>query len=162
MLKIGLILLLILSGCSAIGQSEISPNTATTVMSENQTVAKIERVEVTGKPNSYTFAVTVSSPDTGCDRYADWWEVITPEGELIYRRVLLHSHVDEQPFRRTGGTVAIQPQREVIVRVHMSPDGYSPLAQTGTVDSGFVDTTLSKGFAADLESVEPLPKNCAF
>ncbi|MGD1921438.1 MAG: hypothetical protein ACFCAD_22650 [Pleurocapsa sp.] len=44
----------------------------------------------------------------------------------------------------------------------MSPDGYSSLAQKGTVESGFVSTTLSEGFAADLESVEPLPQNCAF
>ena len=161
MVKLLLILVLILSGCSAVGQSEIIPTKETTVIRENA-VAKVIEVEATGKPNGYTFAVTVSSPDTGCDRYADWWEVITPEGELIYRRVLLHSHVDEQPFRRTGGSVAIEPQQEVIVRVHMSPDGYSPLAQKGTVQSGFSATTLSEKFAANLESVEPLPQNCAF
>ncbi len=161
MLKIALILILMLSGCSAIGQSEILPTKETTVMSEKAT-AKVMEVDATGKANSYTFAVTVNSPDTGCDRYADWWEVITPEGELIYRRVLLHSHVDEQPFKRTGGSVAIEPQQEVIVRVHMSPDGYSPLAQQGTVASGFAATTLSEEFAANLESVEPLPQDCAF
>ncbi len=60
--------------------------------------AEVSEVEATGQANNYTLAVTVSSPDTGCDSYADWWEVITPEGELLYRRVLLHSHVDEQPF----------------------------------------------------------------
>ncbi|MEM7556554.1 MAG: hypothetical protein AAF378_21130, partial [Cyanobacteria bacterium P01_A01_bin.84] len=103
-----------------------------------------------------------SSPDTGCDRHADWWEVVTPEGELIYRRVLLHSHVDEQPFQRTGGSVAIQPQQEVIVRVHMSDDGYSTLAQQGTPASGFAATTLSPNFALDLATVEPLPQECTF
>ena len=159
MTKIVLILVLILGGCSSIGQ-EILPSKA--VMSQNNTTAKVVAVKPTGKSNSYTFAVTVNSPDTGCDRYADWWEVVTPEGELIYRRVLLHSHVDEQPFERTGGSVAIQPQQEVIVRVHMSPDGYSSLAQQGTVESGFAAVTLSEEFAANLESVEPLPKNCAF
>lgn len=124
--------------------------------------AKVTDVEVTGEPENYTFAVTVASPDTGCDLYADWWEVITPEGELIYRRVLLHSHVDEQPFKRTGGTVAIPPEREVIVRVHMSADGYSNLAQQGTVSSGFNEVTLPEGFAQDLAAIEPLPENCAY
>ncbi len=88
--------------------------------------------------------------------------MITPEGELIYRRVLLHSHVTEQPFRRTGGTVKIQPQQKVIVRVHMFPDGYSSIAQEGTVASGFSAVTLPSQFADSLATVEPLPQNCAF
>ena len=162
MVKIALILVLILSGCSAVGQPETILTKENTVMSKDTAIAKVMAVETTGQANSYTFAVTISSPDTGCDRYADWWEVITPEGELIYRRVLLHSHVDEQPFKRTGGSVAIQPEQKVIVRMHMSPDGYSSLAQEGKVASGFSATTLPEDFAANLESVEPLPKNCAF
>lgn len=162
MLKYALVLVLILSGCSSIGQSEAIPSKENIIMSENNAVAKVEKVEATGNENSYTFAVTIRSPDTGCDRYADWWEVVTPEGELVYRRVLLHSHVSEQPFRRTGGAVAIPSQQEVIVRVHMFPDGYSSLTQKGTVNSGFVSTTLPKEFATNLESVEPLPQNCAF
>jgi len=128
----------------------------------NDGQAKVLQVKTTGKPGSYNFAVTVSSPDTGCDRYADWWEVVTPEGELLYRRVLLHSHVDEQPFTRGGGTVAIQPDQEVVVRVHMAPDGYSPLANQGTVEAGFSEFTLPANFAPTLAEVEPLPKSCTF
>lgn len=127
-----------------------------------ENTARVSKVEVTGEPNNYTFAVTVSSPDTGCDRYADWWEIITPSGELLYRRVLLHSHVDEQPFTRTGGTVAVQPQQKVIVRVHMNPDGYSPLALQGKVKDGFSEITLSNDFASSLAYAKPLPTNCAF
>lgn len=162
MIKALVILVLLLSGCSNISNSEILPNEEVAIVSQNSSVARVVAVEAKGKSNSYTFGVTVESPDTGCDRYADWWEVVTPEGELVYRRVLLHSHVDEQPFKRTGGAVEVQPQQEVIVRVHMSPDGYSPLAQKGTVASGFADTTLAEDFASNLESVEPLPSNCAF
>ena len=131
------------------------------VLATNNT-AQVLKVEATGEANNYIFAVTVSSPDTGCDRYADWWEVITPSGELLYRRVLLHSHVNEQPFKRTGGVVKIQPQQKVIVRVHMSPDGYSLMAQQGTVKDGFKAITLPEDFATQLASVEPLPKSCAF
>lgn len=163
LIKIGLILALTVFtvGCSQTSEANMSsqPNIA---MTQNNQIPEVLEVKATGKSNSYTFAVTVKSPDTGCDRYADWWEVITPEGELLYRRVLLHSHVDEQPFTRTGGGVNIAPVQEVIVRMHMSDSGYSSVAQQGTVKSGFETITLAQDFAANLESVEPLPKNCAF
>ena len=108
------------------------------------------------------FSVTISSPDTGCDRYADWWEVITPEGELLYRRVLLHSHVNEQPFTRSGGPVDIAGDLPVIVRAHMHPDGYSPQAFSGTVNDGFSETDLEADFALQLATQPPLPTSCAF
>ena len=151
-----------LFGCSSIDRSQAVSTQPVIAMNQDRAIAKVTEVEATGSSNNYTFAVTVSSPDTGCDRYADWWEVITPEGELLYRRVLLHSHVDEQPFTRTGGTVDITPEQEVIVRVHMSDSGYSSNARQGNIQSGFTATTLESDFAANLESVEPLPQNCAF
>ena len=143
-------------------ESQVPQPKTVSATTENSSTAQVLKVEATGEPNNYTFAVTVTSPDTGCNRYADWWEVITPEGELVYRRVLLHSHVTEQPFRRKGGTIKIQPQQKVIVRVHMFPDSYSSIAQEGTVESGFSAVTLPSKFADSLASVEPLPKNCAF
>lgn len=159
---LALALSIILSGCSSLKQSKAVSTQPAIAKSENNSTAQITQVQATGEANNYTFAVTISSPDTGCDRYADWWEVITPEGELLYRRVLLHSHVDEQPFERTGGKVNITPEQEVIVRVHMSIDGYSPIAQKGSVASGFGTVTLEQDFATNLESVEPLPQDCAF
>ena len=157
-----LALTIILSGCSSMSESQVPQPKFVSATTENSSIAQVLKVEATGEANNYTFAVTVSSPDTGCDSYADWWEVITPEGELVYRRVLLHSHVTEQPFKRTGGKVKIQPQQKVIIRVHMFPDGYSAIAQEGTVESGFTTVTLPSKFADSLASVEPLPKNCAF
>ena len=162
MAKIFLALIIILSGCSMSRESPISQSLTILTTIENSKLAQVLKVGVTGAQNNYTFSVTVSSTDTGCDRYADWWEVITPKGELLYRRVLLHSHVDEQPFKRTGGLVKIKPQQKVIIRVHMSSDGYSPMAQQGTVKDGFSPVNLPENFAAILTSVEPLPKNCAF
>ena len=120
--------------------------------------AKIVGVSASGP----IFSVTISSPDTGCDRYANWWEVITPEGELIYRRVLLHSHVNEQPFTRSGGPVNIVGDRPIIVRVHMTPDGYSPNAFSGTIDGGFSEVILDDNFALELAEQEPLPATCPF
>lgn len=44
---------------------------------------------------------------------------MSTDGKLLYRRVLLHSHVDEQPFTRSGGPVPIQTDSVVWVRAHM-------------------------------------------
>lgn len=123
----------------------------------------VTNVEVPGgDPGDYTFAVTINSPDTGCEQYANWWEVITPEGNLIYRRILAHSHVNEQPFQRSGGPVAIQPDQMVIVRAHMYPSGYGSQAMQGTVTSGFEETTIPIDFAVELANAEPQPQDCAF
>ena len=116
-------------------------------------------VSVSGNPGSYTFSVTVESPDTGCDQYADWWEVVSPDGQLIYRRVLLHSHVNEQPFTRSGGPVNVSRQETVIVRSHMNTTGYGGVGLRGSVALGF---TITGDFRADLERQGPLPSSCAF
>ena len=80
--------------------------------------ADVIGVQVSGAPGAYQFNVTIKSPDTGCQQYADWWEVVSEDGRLLYRRVLLHSHVDEQPFTRSGGPVPIQADTVVWVRAH--------------------------------------------
>ena len=125
-------------------------------------VANVLSVKVTGKPGNYQFDAEVSSPDTGCDQYADWWEVLSEEGELIYRRVLLHSHVDEQPFIRSGGPVPIAQDNVVIVRAHMNTIGYGGNVLKGSVASGFEPVDLDAGFAGDVETQQPLPEDCAF
>ena len=124
--------------------------------------AGVTAVTVSGPADAYQFSVTVASPDTGCDRYADWWEVLSPEGELLYRRVLLHSHVAEQPFARSGGPVSITGETTVIVRAHMHPSGYLGAAVQGSPAVGFSPITLPSNFAEDLASIPPLPDGCAF
>jgi hypothetical protein len=131
-------------------------------MVEKPLAADVVSVEVTGAPNGYQFQVGISSPDTGCEQYADWWEVIAEDGQLIYRRILLHSHVDEQPFVRSGGPVEIGEDTIVIVRAHMNPGGYGGKAMQGSPASGFTEVALSPDFAADVESQPPLPDGCDF
>lgn len=111
---------------------------------------------------SYRFAVTVQSSETGCDRYANWWEVITEDGTLLYRRILAHSHVNEQPFTRSGGPVVMEPDEVVIVRSHMHPVGYHTQAMQGSFSQGFESVVLPIGFATELAETEPLPTGCAF
>lgn len=56
---------------------------------------------------SWSFSVTVRHADTGWDHYADAWEVRAPDGAVLGTRTLLHPHVDEQPFTRSLGGVAV-------------------------------------------------------
>jgi len=124
--------------------------------------ANILSVQVTGSPGAYQFAVEVSSPDTGCEQYADWWEVISEDGQLLYRRILLHSHVDEQPFVRSGGPVDIGADTLVYVRAHMNTSGYGGQVVKGTVQDRFMPVEVGASFGADLERVPPQPEDCAF
>jgi hypothetical protein len=88
--------------------------------------------------------------------------VISQEGELLYRRVLLHSHVNEQPFTRSGGPIDVGADTVVWVRAHMNSGGYGGVAFKGSVNGGFVEAALDVGFAAQLEGEPPLPDGCAF
>jgi len=125
-------------------------------------IADVLSVNVTGDAKNYQFNVEIYSPDTGCHQYADWWEVLNENGSLIYRRVLLHSHVNEQPFLRSGGPVEIFPDTVVIVRAHMNKDGYGGRVLGGSVSGGFQPVELEADFAVGVEALEPLPEDCAF
>jgi len=127
-----------------------------------QLVANIDSVEVFGGPGSYTFSVGILSPDTGCDQYADWWEVVSLEGELVFRNTLAHSHVNEQPFIRASGPVDIEADTVVWVRAHMFPTGYGGVVFRGTVESGFRPAEPPTVFGPGLEDLPPQPPACAF
>jgi hypothetical protein len=122
----------------------------------------VTAVEVSGEAGNYRFRVTIASPDTGCDQYADWWEVVGEDGTLHYRRILAHSHVNEQPFTRSGSPVDIAPDTVVWVRAHMQPGGYGGQAFRGTVADGFEQATPPPAFAPALADMPPLPDGCAF
>ena len=124
--------------------------------------AVIKAVQVAGTENNYSFNVTIKSPDTGCQQYADWWEVFDQEGNLLYRRILGHSHVDEQPFTRSGGPIDISADQFVYIRAHMNPLGYGSFGMAGSVQEGFKEEMIETTVANELETTAPLPKNCAF
>jgi len=69
--------------------------------------------------------VTLRHADEGWAHYADRWEVLTPEGEILAKRVLRHPHVEEQPFTRMLRGVSIPAElSEVQIRAHDSVHGY--------------------------------------
>ena len=124
--------------------------------------ADVLSVTASGEEGAYRFAVEIRSPDLGCEQYADWWEVVSEDGELLHRRILLHSHVTEQPFTRSGGPVPIDADTVVWVRAHMNVGGYGGTAFKGSVNAGFQQAELDPDFAAGLEETPPLPEDCAF
>ena len=124
--------------------------------------ADVLSVQVTGTAGAYQFAVEVASPDTGCDQYADWWEVFDENENLLYRRILLHSHVDEQPFPRSGGPVDIMEDEVIYIRAHMNTTGYGGQVMMGTARDGFKIAEVEAGFGSGLERVPPQPEDCAF
>jgi hypothetical protein len=137
-------------------------STAAGVVAMSTPAADVIGVQVSGAPGAYQFNVTIRSPDTGCQQYADWWEVVSEDGRLLYRRVLLHSHVDEQPFTRSGGPVSMQADTVVWVRAHMNTGGYGGAAFKGSVKAGFKPTEPLPSFAAGLAKQPPLPEGCDF
>ncbi|MFT5683017.1 MAG: hypothetical protein ACI8RZ_003944 [Myxococcota bacterium] len=146
-------MLLMLIACSET-PSESPSGTATLV--------DVTAVTATGDDGDWTFSVTLLSPDTGCEQYADWWEVLSPEGELLFRRILNHSHPDEQPFTRSGSPVPVAETDPVIVRAHLSPGGFGGVAMEGSVAAGFSPVDLAADFAASVEDADPQPDGCAF
>lgn len=76
---------------------------------------------------TWSFNVTIRYPDSGWEDYADGWHVETEDGQILGTRVLLHPHVNEQPFTRSlGGVVIPNDLTTVYIRSHDLLSGYSP------------------------------------
>lgn len=96
----------------------------------NADVVFVRAVEQPG--GAWTFHVTVQHPDMGWEDYADGWDVMTPDGRVLksdpedpFTRLLLHPHVDEQPFTRSQSGLIVPPGvSKVTVRAHDLVDGY--------------------------------------
>jgi hypothetical protein len=88
--------------------------------------ADVLAAKLTPAPDgSFRFDVTVRHADEGWDHYADAFEVVAPDGSVLGTRMLLHPHVDEQPFTRSLAGVRIPDDAsEVTIRAHDSVHGY--------------------------------------
>ncbi|WP_159589832.1 hypothetical protein [Chelativorans xinjiangense] len=88
--------------------------------------ADVEAVDVRPEAGgTYRFDVTVAHADEGWDHHADQWEVLDEDGTVLATRVLAHPHVDEQPFARSLGGVAVSDGvRHVVVRARDSVHGH--------------------------------------
>lgn len=84
--------------------------------------ADVIKVKVDKKAEGiYDFAVTVQHADEGWDHYADGWEIVDDQGNVLATRVLHHPHVNEQPFTRgLSGVTLPADLSKVTVRAHDS------------------------------------------
>lgn len=83
--------------------------------------------------NKYSFDVTVLHKDEGWKHYADKWDIVAPDSTVLDTRVLLHPHVNEQPFTRSLSFVKIPKTiSKVTIRAHCSIHEYG--GKTVTVD----------------------------
>ncbi len=87
--------------------------------------ASVTMEALTGDEAFYKFTVTVRHADEGWDHYADAFEILAPDGTVLGTRVLAHPHVNEQPFTRSLGAVAIpKGVSEVVIRARDSVHGH--------------------------------------
>ena len=85
----------------------------------------VEVVVSANDRGGYNFAVTVAHGDTGWDHYADRWEILDGDGNILGTRTLHHPHVNEQPFTRSLSAVEIPDHvKEVTVRAHDRVHGH--------------------------------------
>ncbi len=146
------------------GQGPANPKSIPAPSGALDVYANVVAITVSGTPGGFTFAVSIESADIDCDQFADWWEVISENGELIYRRILTHSHTDENGttdadapgnrFTRDGGPVEISNTDVVLVRAHMNNAGYIGAVFRGSVSGGFTATSaIDADFASNLEDL---------
>lgn len=75
---------------------------------------------------SCRFSVTLEHGDEGWNHFANQWDVVTLDGELLGSRVLHHPHVNEQPFTRSlSGVMIPDGVSQVKLRARDSMHGYS-------------------------------------
>ncbi len=84
-------------------------------------------VNISEKSASGTHAimVTVKHADTGWEHYADAIEISLPGGTVLHTRVLMHPHVNEQPFTRGARGIDIpEGASEIRVRAKDNLHGF--------------------------------------
>ncbi len=83
--------------------------------------------------DTWRVEATVRHADEGWDHYADAWQILGPDGEVLGTRELHHPHENEQPFTRALTGVRIPEGVErVEVRARDSVHGHG--GQTVTLD----------------------------
>jgi len=113
---------LVVSACSGDGDGA---GAAEPDVAEPEGCADVVAVEIVEDGGVFRISATVSSVDTGDEKYADAWEVRSPDGTVLGERVLTHPHVDEQPFTRSLGDVEIPDDVAIVtVAAHDSVVGF--------------------------------------
>ena len=122
---------IIFQACSS--QSNSFKITEDLILPMNSANADVTYVKAVQSDNgSWTFYVTLSHPDTGWEDYLNGWDVVTEDGTILkpnpdspFTRLLLHPHVDEQPFTRSQSSIEIPAGATIVtVRANDLVDGF--------------------------------------
>ena len=125
-LKVILVAAIVAGGCDSGSEGQASTLLESTTMADGtDPCAHVVSAELTRTGDGYRVTVTVRSNETGLEKYADAWEVRTTAGDVLGTRVLLHPHVDEQPFTRSlDGMDVPAGLSEVVIAVRDSVVGF--------------------------------------
>jgi hypothetical protein len=73
----------------------------------------------------WSVSVTLRHNDTGWDHYADEWRIVDIDGQVFGNRVLLHPHIDEQPFTRSANGIIVPDDVSIVyIEAHDKIDGW--------------------------------------
>jgi len=72
----------------------------------------------------FRFDVTLQHEDAGWKHYANRWEILDSDGNILATRTLYHPHVNEQPFTRSLTATIPDSHKSVIIRGHDSVHQY--------------------------------------
>jgi hypothetical protein len=99
-------------------------------------VADVVNVKaVCHKESTCDFTVTAQHEDSGWEHYANQWEILSLDGQVLGVRVLHHPHVNEQPFTRSLSGVSISPSIKMVkIRARDSAHGYGGKEVTVELD----------------------------
>jgi hypothetical protein len=87
--------------------------------------AEIVGVEARASGGGWTFSVTLQHGDTGWDDYADGWRIVAADGTVLGTRILVHPHVNEQPFTRSQSGIQIPADvSEVLIESSTNVTGW--------------------------------------
>ena len=83
----------------------------------------------------WSVSVTLKHNDSGWDHYADEWRVVDADGHVFGNRVLLHPHINEQPFTRSAKGVLVPDNISIVyIEAHDKIDGWMKTRLTVNLD----------------------------
>ena len=73
------------------------------------------KILASGGDNSFRIDVTLQHADEGWDHFANRWDVLNENGDLLGSRTLHHPHVNEQPFTRSLMLIIPESVKQVTI-----------------------------------------------
>jgi len=104
---VSLAVVLVVTSCATSGEQGEATSTVAGTATVPTGCADVVAASIESSGETYRVSATILSADTGWDKYADAWDVRSPDGTVLGTRLLAHPHVDEQPFTRSLSDVDI-------------------------------------------------------